>query len=69
MHVHESTLLANRAKHALTDNLAKLAELTEPIMLQVLAERFSDDMIYTYVADILVAVNPLKPVSLPAHGS
>lgn len=41
-----------------TDNLTTLPELTQRTLLDAIKERYSRDLIYTDVGDILVAVNP-----------
>ncbi|CAF3676597.1 unnamed protein product [Rotaria sp. Silwood1] len=46
------------------DDLAKLSLLTEDILLEHLKERYERDLIYTYLGDILVAVNPFHETSL-----
>ncbi|CAF3797986.1 unnamed protein product [Rotaria sordida] len=46
------------------DDLAKLSLLTEDILLEHLKERYERDLIYTYLGDILVAVNPFNETSL-----
>lgn len=38
----------------------QLVHLSEPTLLENTRARFSDDKIYTYVGDILVAINPFK---------
>jgi serine/threonine protein kinase len=49
--------------HRSTDNLAKMAELTERLMGTTLQERFADDVIYTRVGDILLACNPFRSIA------
>lgn len=46
------------------DDLAKLSLLTEDILLEHLKSRYENDLIYTYLGDILVAVNPFKETHL-----
>ncbi|XP_062521187.1 myosin-IIIb-like [Corticium candelabrum] len=48
----------------LVDDLATLAELTEKSLLEHLKRRYGEGIIYTYVGDILVAVNPFKYLRL-----
>ncbi|KAG2914866.1 Unconventional myosin-Ia, partial [Phytophthora cactorum] len=43
-------------------SLTSLEHLHEPALLQALSERFDHDQIYTSIGDILVALNPLKPL-------
>lgn len=42
------------------DNLANLPELTEDSLLNALKSRFAQDTIFTYVGDIVIAVNPFR---------
>jgi serine/threonine protein kinase len=49
--------------HRSTDNLAKMAELTERLMGTTLQARFADDVIYTRVGDILLACNPFRSIA------
>lgn len=46
------------------DNLAELGSLTEDIILSHLLERYLNNQIYTYIGDILIAVNPLQTLNL-----
>jgi len=46
------------------DDLSKLESLTNEILLQELLIRYGQDKIYTYVTDILVAVNPFKTLPI-----
>ncbi|TRY60838.1 hypothetical protein DNTS_026778 [Danionella cerebrum] len=48
----------------LPEDLANLSELDEKSLLEVLTGRFRHDCIYTYIGDILVAVNPFKYLSI-----
>ncbi|KAI9911835.1 hypothetical protein PsorP6_009382 [Peronosclerospora sorghi] len=45
-----------------TSSLTRLEHLHEASLLQALHERYTHDEIYTWIGDILVAVNPLKPL-------
>lgn len=45
-----------------TENLTELENLTEETMLKELEMRYEKDIIYTYVGEILVAVNPFKKI-------
>ncbi|XP_043920489.1 myosin-IIIa [Protopterus annectens] len=47
-----------------TDDLATLEFLDENTVAENLEERYSKDQIYTYVGDILIAVNPFKTLDL-----
>lgn len=49
------------------DNMVKLNNLNEPVILHNLRQRFMKDEIYTYVSSILIAVNPFKllPIYTP----
>eukprot|EP00056_Hartaetosiga_gracilis_P010670 m.159090 g.159090 ORF g.159090 m.159090 type:complete len:1018 (+) comp13363_c3_seq4:111-3164(+) len=46
------------------DNLVKLNELTATTILDALHSRYDEDLIYTYVGDILLAINPLKQLGI-----
>ncbi|XP_060063733.1 uncharacterized protein LOC132544183 [Ylistrum balloti] len=46
------------------DDLSTLDHFDNDILLQVLEERYNKDKIYTYVGDILIAVNPCSPLSI-----
>ncbi|XP_051542316.1 myosin-IIIb [Myxocyprinus asiaticus] len=48
----------------LPEDLANLSELDEKTLLEVLTRRFTQSHIYTYVGDILVAINPFKYLSI-----
>ncbi|XP_033115293.1 myosin-IIIb-like [Anneissia japonica] len=46
------------------DDLATLPNLDEKILLEELKCRYDQDKIYTYVGDILVAVNPFRDIGI-----
>ncbi|XP_021377760.1 unconventional myosin-XVI-like isoform X4 [Mizuhopecten yessoensis] len=46
-----------------TDNLTELAEITESIVLKEIQQRFSKSQIYTFIGDVLIAVNPFQEMS------
>ncbi|XP_051890313.1 unconventional myosin-X [Pristis pectinata] len=46
------------------EDLATLSQLDETILLNVLSRRFRHDQIYSYIGDILVAINPFKYLPL-----
>uniref|UniRef100_A0A672NN88 Unconventional myosin-X-like n=1 Tax=Sinocyclocheilus grahami TaxID=75366 RepID=A0A672NN88_SINGR len=48
----------------LPEDLANLSELDEKRLLEVLTGRFTQNLIYTYIGDILVAINPFKYLSI-----
>uniref|UniRef100_A0A8C2K773 Uncharacterized protein n=1 Tax=Cyprinus carpio TaxID=7962 RepID=A0A8C2K773_CYPCA len=48
----------------LPEDLASLSELDEKSLLEVLTGRFTQNLIYTYIGDILVAINPFKYLSI-----
>lgn len=45
-------------------DLATLSTLSEPEILEKVAHRYDADKIYTYIGDILLAVNPFKPLDI-----
>nr|XP_046173218.1 myosin-IIIb-like isoform X1 [Oncorhynchus gorbuscha] len=46
------------------EDLAALSDLDEQSLLETLSQRFKQDRIYTYIGDILVAINPFKYLPL-----
>ena len=50
------------------ENMVKLNDLNEPVILHNLRSRYKKNEIYTYVGTILIAVNPFKllPIYTPA---
>jgi len=49
------------AKKIITDDLAALQVFNDDVVVEVLSGRWKDNHIYTWVADILIAVNPYAP--------
>lgn len=47
-----------------TDDLATLEVLTEEAIVEQLQKRYTQNHIYTYIGDILVAVNPFTDVGI-----
>lgn len=47
-----------------TDDLASLEVLTEDAIVEQLQKRYADNQIYTYIGDILVAVNPFTDIGI-----
>lgn len=47
-----------------TDDLATLEVLTEDAIVDQLHKRYTQNQIYTYIGDILVAVNPFTDVGI-----
>lgn len=70
LHMPNKNPLRNDQMHHV-DNLAELGSLTEDIILSHLLERYLANQIYTYIGDILIAVNPLKTLNLygPEHAN
>ena len=65
LNAKKSILRAGRQKPQLpeqcgSDDLATLSNMSENIVLEELRQRYSKDQIYTYVGDILIAINPFK---------
>ncbi|XP_069107023.1 myosin-IIIb-like [Argopecten irradians] len=46
------------------DDLAHLSDLDEQTILKELKDRYDRDIIYTYIGDILVSVNPYKDLNI-----
>ena len=53
---------ANPTNTAGTDDLARMSHLNEPSVLSTLHTRYDDDDIYTKAGNVLIAVNPFKPM-------
>ena len=47
-----------------TDNLAAMSSLTESAIVAALSKRHKDNVIYTFIGDILIACNPYKPLPI-----
>eukprot|EP00040_Diaphanoeca_grandis_P032118 m.193634 g.193634 ORF g.193634 m.193634 type:complete len:1246 (-) comp32511_c1_seq1:49-3786(-) len=47
-----------------TDDLAELEDLDDDILCECLKTRYEEDKIYTYVGDILIAINPFVQLGL-----
>mmetsp|Transcript_276 Transcript_276/g.707 ORF Transcript_276/g.707 Transcript_276/m.707 type:complete len:1312 (-) Transcript_276:141-4076(-) len=68
--------LAAQAKHVMKDseikdpvcdipdNLVAMEEMTQPKLLDACKQRFENDAVYTFVADILVAINPYQWIDM-----
>ncbi|PVD37741.1 hypothetical protein C0Q70_00342 [Pomacea canaliculata] len=55
----------NHKESSLTvDDLATLETLDEDVIIKELSSRYSDEIIYTYIGDILLAVNPFTPLTI-----
>eukprot|EP00049_Salpingoeca_infusionum_P018830 m.358959 g.358959 ORF g.358959 m.358959 type:complete len:2697 (+) comp18357_c0_seq1:279-8369(+) len=55
-------------QHEGTNNLAKLKSLTESKLVALLSDRFRDNVIYTNIADILIACNPYQRLPIYTDG-
>lgn len=42
------------------DDLALLEDLTEELIMENLTVRYAEDKVYTYIGEILLAINPYK---------
>jgi myosin III len=47
-----------------TDDLASLEVLTEEAIVEQLHKRYTQNQIYTYIGDIIVAVNPFTDIGI-----
>ncbi|ESO88100.1 hypothetical protein LOTGIDRAFT_219481 [Lottia gigantea] len=56
--------MEERPQIGCVEDLATLTKLDEQILLEELQERYNRDLIYTYVGDILIAVNPFKDIGI-----
>lgn len=48
----------------LVDDLATLEILDEDVIVNQLSDRYADEFVYTYIGDILLAVNPFTPLTI-----
>lgn len=53
-----------RPQKIFVDDLASLDQLTEDLILEQLKSRYERNQIYTYIGDILIAVNPFTSLGL-----
>ncbi|XP_013176841.1 PREDICTED: myosin-IIIb-like isoform X2 [Papilio xuthus] len=53
-----------RPEKMYTDDLATLESLTEDAIVEQLQKRYNQNQIYTYIGDILVAVNPFTDIGI-----
>ena len=51
-------------EHIDKEDLAALEVLTEDTIMETLKRRYLHDKIYTYIGDILVAINPYKELNI-----
>ncbi|KYO17870.1 hypothetical protein Y1Q_0011527 [Alligator mississippiensis] len=51
-------------KYSLDDDLVNLEVLDEDTIIHQLQKRYADLQIYTYVGDILIALNPFQNLSI-----
>nr|XP_026486396.1 myosin-IIIb-like isoform X3 [Vanessa tameamea] len=54
----------SRPEKMYTDDLATLETLTEDAIVEQLQKRYTQNQIYTYIGDILVAVNPFTDIGI-----
>ena len=47
-----------------SDNLAQLKEMTEEAIVHETKKRYEIDVIYTWIGDVLVAINPFKALNI-----
>lgn len=53
-------------EHQVPHNIVELEDLNDASLLESVKKRYKKDLIYTYVGDVLLAVNPYKRV--PIYG-
>lgn len=53
---------ANPETMRCADDLARMSHLNEPAVLRALEDRYETDAIYTSAGNVLIAVNPFKPM-------
>ncbi|XP_023574934.1 myosin-IIIb isoform X1 [Octodon degus] len=64
MHTGRPYRVENAEKYCLEDDLVNLEVLNEDTILHQLQKRYADLLIYTYVGDILIALNPFQNLSI-----
>jgi len=56
--------MERRFKKGLEDDLILLEEISEKEIVDTLHRRFQDGTIYTYIGEVLLSVNPFKPIQI-----
>ncbi|ELW71547.1 Myosin-IIIb [Tupaia chinensis] len=64
MHTRRPYHVENAEKYCLEDDLVNLEVLDEDTIIHQLQKRYEDLLIYTYVGDILIALNPFQNLSI-----
>ncbi|XP_075385245.1 myosin-IIIb [Tenrec ecaudatus] len=64
MHTRRPYHVEGAEKYCLEDDLVNLEVLDEDALIHQLQRRYMDSMIYTYVGDILIALNPFQNLSI-----
>ncbi|XP_058520600.1 myosin-IIIb isoform X3 [Ochotona princeps] len=64
IHTRKPYHVQDAEKYCLEDDLVNLEVLDEDTIIHQLQKRYADLMIYTYVGDILIALNPFQDLSI-----
>ncbi|KAF7480158.1 Hypothetical predicted protein [Marmota monax] len=64
MHTRGPYHVQDAEKYCLEDDLVNLEVLDEETIIHHLQKRYADSLIYTYVGDILIALNPFQNLSI-----
>ncbi|KAF6115167.1 myosin IIIB [Phyllostomus discolor] len=64
MHTRRPYHVEDAEKYCLEDDLVNLEVLDEDTIIHQLQKRYVDSLIYTYVGDILIALNPFQNLSI-----
>ncbi|KAM5280123.1 myosin-IIIb [Ctenodactylus gundi] len=64
MHTRRPYRVEDAEKYCLEDDLVNLEVLDEDTIIHQLQKRYADSLIYTYVGDILIALNPFQNLSI-----
>uniref|UniRef100_A0A8C5XEH5 non-specific serine/threonine protein kinase n=1 Tax=Microcebus murinus TaxID=30608 RepID=A0A8C5XEH5_MICMU len=64
MHTRRPYRVEDAEKYCLEDDLVNLEVLDEDTIIHQLQKRYADLLIYTYVGDILIALNPFQNLSI-----
>ncbi|XP_069877361.1 myosin-IIIb isoform X6 [Dipodomys merriami] len=64
MHTRRPYRVEDAEKYCLEDDLVNLEVLNEDTIIHQLQKRYIDSLIYTYIGDILIALNPFQSLSI-----
>ena len=56
--------MERRFRKGLEDDLILLEDIEEGAIVETLQRRFQDATIYTYIGEVLLSVNPFRPIQI-----